>query len=125
MRQPEIESEVSTDKDTLTLTIKEFRSQYSKDDEGKYLDNFETLSAVFIDKTYNNETFEMDEVFFADELLPKKKTKKDDIRNSLKSLDKEGLKLVLKKEELGDKIMIVYTDIFGNDFTEIFDIKGK
>lgn len=125
IRQPEIQSEISTDKDTLTLTIKEFKSQYSKDDEGKYLDNFETLSAIFIDKTYNNETFEMDEVFFADELLPKKKTKKDDIRNSLKSLNKEGLKLVLKKKELGDKIMIVYTDIFGNDFTEIFDIKGK
>ncbi|MFW3405568.1 DNA methyltransferase [Aliarcobacter butzleri] len=125
IRQPEIQSEISTDKDTLILTIKEFRSQYSKDDEGKYLDNFETLSAIFIDKTYNNETFEMDEVFFADQLLPKKKTKKDDIRDSLKSLDKEGLKLVLKKKELGDKIMIVYTDIFGNDFTEIFDIKGN
>ncbi|BFU77316.1 site-specific DNA-methyltransferase [Arcobacter sp. 15-2] len=124
IRQPEVKTEISLDKSKVIISIKEFRSQYSKDDEGRYLENFETLSAIFVDKDYNNEAFEMDEVYFADELLPKKKKNEDDVRDELKALDEDGLKLTLNKKDLGNKIMVVYTDIFGNDFTETFDIKG-
>ncbi len=125
IRQPEVKSEISYTNKKIVLSLKEFRSQYSKDDEGRYLENFETLSAIFIDKNYNNEAFEMDEVYFADELLPKnKKSNNEDVRDELKTLDKSGLQLELTKSDLGNKIMVVYTDIFGNDFTETFDIKG-
>ncbi|MCT7519087.1 site-specific DNA-methyltransferase [Aliarcobacter cryaerophilus] len=124
IRQPEVKSEIIYSNDKVILKLREFKSQYSKDEDGRYLENFETLSAIFIDKNYNNETFEMDISYFADELLSSKRTNNIDIRDDLKSLDKTGLQLEFNKNELGKKIMIVYTDIFGNDFTETFDIKG-
>jgi len=112
----------------VKLIIKEFRSQYYKDEEGQVLDNFETLSAIFIDKNYNGKYFEMDEVYFADELLPKKSNKKkedeEDIRKELKEIKDKGLLIELDKNKVGEKIMVVYSDIYGNDFTEIFNIKG-
>lgn len=133
IRQPEVKTELRYSKtndllreDTFEIVIKEFRSQYYKDEEGKILENFETISAVFIDKDYNGKYFEMDEVYFADELLPKKSKKKEsdeDIREELKEIKDKGLVISLKKSEVGKQIMIVYTDIYGNDFTEIFDIK--
>lgn len=126
IRQPEVNSELKIENNKVKLIIKEFRSQYYKDEEGEILDNFETLSAVFIDKNYNGKYFEMDEVYFADELLPKKSKKKEDeedIRKELKEIkDKE---LVIELDKVGEKIMVVYSDIYGNDFTEILDIKGE
>jgi len=85
IRQPEVKSELKIEGDVVKLIIKEFRSQYYKDETGKILDNFETLSAVFIDKNYNGQYFEMDEVYFADELLPKKERKRKMMKISEKS----------------------------------------
>ncbi|MBP2070731.1 site-specific DNA-methyltransferase [Thermoanaerobacterium butyriciformans] len=125
IRQPEVKSELKVEKDKIKLIIKEFRSQYYKDEEGKILNNFETLSTVFIDKNYNGKYFEMDEVYFADELLPRRSKKKeeDNIREKLKEIKDNALILEMNKKEAGNKIMIVYTDIYGNDFTEVLDIK--
>ena len=127
IRQPEVKSELMVEKNKVKIIIKEFKSQYYKDEEGKILENFETLSAVFIDKDYNGKCFEMDEVYFANELLPKKSKKKDedekDIRNKLKEIKDNGLVIELNKSEAGKQIMVVYSDIYGNDFTEIFNIR--
>ncbi len=128
IRQPEVKSELKIEDDKVKLIIKEFKSQYYKDEEGEILDNFETLSAVFIDKNYNGKYFEMDEVYFADELLPKKSKKSEDeenIRKELKEIKDNGLVIELDKDNVGDKIMVVYSDIYGNDFIEILDVKGK
>lgn len=75
IKQPEVQSEIRKSWDIISLTIKEFRSQYRKDEEGQILENFETLSAVFIDRNFDGRQFIMTDSFFADELLPKKKTK--------------------------------------------------
>lgn len=128
IRQPEVKSELKIEKDKIKLIIKEFRSQYYKDEEGQVLDNFETLSAVFIDKNYNGKYFEMDEVYFADELLPKKPKKKGDeenIREELKYIKDKGLVIEMDKEGIGEKLMVIYSDIYGNDFHEIFNIRGE
>ena len=125
IRQPEIKSELKIEDNVVKLIIKEFRSQYYKDEEGKILDNFETLSAVFIDKSYNGKHFEMDEVYFADELLPKKSKKKEvDIKKELKNIQDEGLVIEMDKKDVGDKVMVIYSDIYGNDFIEILNIEG-
>ena len=64
--------------------------------------------------------------FFADELLPKKTKKKEsedeDIKAELKKIEKKGLEITFKKSELGKQVMVIYTDIYGNDFTETFTI---
>lgn len=122
IRQPEVKSDIRIEKNMVSIILKEFRSQYRKDDKGVILENFETLSAVFIDKDYNGKSFEMDEAFFADELLPSKTKKLEDIREELKEHHNKSLKISINRKEVGKQIMVVYTDIYGNDFTEIFTI---
>lgn len=127
IRHPEVKSQLKKSKDEVKILIKSFVSHEFESDKAqneKGMKNFETLSAVFIDKNYNGKAFEMDEAFFADELLPKKSKKKDDenIKEELKKIKKKGLEINLKKSELGKQIMVIYTDIYGNDFTETFDI---
>ena len=127
IRQPEVKSKLKKNKDEVKILIKSFvchelESDKAQDEKG--MKNFETLSAVFIDKKYNGKAFEMDEAFFADELLPKKSKKKEDenIKEELKKIQEKGVEISLKKSELGKQIMVIYTDIYGNDFTETFDI---
>jgi len=129
IRHPEVKSELKKDKDGVKILIKSFVSQELESDKSqdeKGMKKFETLSAVFVDKSYNGKTFEMDEAFFADELVPKKTTTKndseEDIQAELKKLEKTGLEISFKKAELGKEIMVIYTDVYGNDFTETFTI---
>ena len=66
----------------------------------------------------------MAEALFVDELLPKKKKGQstEDFEEELKKLAKNGVEIVLKSKEVGDKIMMIFTDIYGNDFTQTFII---
>ncbi len=126
-RPPEVKAEIKKSKDKIELVIKNFRTNEllsDKSKEEKSFENFETLSAVFIDKTYNGKSFEMDEAFFADELLSKNKKKKqdEDLINELKELKTKGITISLNANEVKDQIMVVFTDIFGNDFTQTFKI---
>lgn len=131
IRQPEVKTELKVSKKILEIKIKEFKSQYGKDDKGVILENFESLSAVYIDKDYNGKHFELDDVYFAEDLLPGSNGKKgkdkndDEIREELKSKNKTALSITLDIKDLGDKLMVIYTDIYGNDFTEIFIIKKE
>ena len=106
IRQPEVKSQVQKNKEEVKIFIESFMSkELDKKQDEKEIKNFETLSAVFVDKNYDGKTFVMDEAFFSDELL------------------KKDWKISFKKSELGKKIMIIYTDIYGNDFIEIHPIK--
>lgn len=131
IRQPEVKTEFKVSKKSVEIKIKEFKSQYGKDDKGVILENFESLSAVYIDKDYNGKHFELDDVYFAEDLLPGNSGKKgkdkndDEIREELKSKNKTALSITLDIKDLGDKLMVIYTDIYGNDFTEIFNIKRE
>jgi len=131
IRQPEVKTEFKVSKKNIEIKIKEFKSQYGKDDKGVILENFESLSAVYIDKDYNGKHFELDDVYFAEDLLPGNSEKKgkdkndDEIREELRSKNKPALSITLDIKGLGDKLMVIYTDIYGNDFTEIFNIKRE
>ena len=70
----------------------------------KTLGDFELLSAIFIDKNYNEKEFIMTDVFFSDEI---------------KHVG-SALVIELDKRSVGSKIMLVYADIFGNELTESF-----
>jgi len=137
-RPPEVKAEIKKLKDEIKLIIKSFKTNELQSDKAKgekSFENFETLSAIFIDKNYNDKLFEIDEAFFADDLLPKKKSKKksqieDDKNNEidesivddLKQLSKTGIEISLKASEVKNQIMVVFTDIYGNDFTQTFKI---
>ena len=73
----------------------------------KILENFETLSALFLAYDYED-TFIIDDAFFADEFK------------------KENQKLLMKvnNENIGEKVMLIYVDMYGNEFKEIIQLGG-
>lgn len=128
IRHPEVKSEIKLKDSDYNITIKKFLSDFSEDDSEDEQVNFETLAMVLIDKNFDGETFDMDIFYFAKDLLPKKKKKKDDevedenIKDELKHTNQIVLPAIPKKE-CGEKMMIIYVDIYGNEFKEQFKLK--
>ena len=108
-RTPEVKSSICFDGENVLIKISAFISKEprsSKSAEEKAMSGFELLSAVFIDRRYNGKDFVMTDAFFADELTE----------------DDGCLCISLKANSVGKEIMVVYTDIFGNDQTECFHL---
>lgn len=104
MRQPEVKSEIKVIDNKLEIKINEFRSQ---SESGIEINNFDTLSAIFIDNKYNGSDFILTNSFFADELV-----RSDDC-----------LQLPSPINIMSKKTMIIYIDIYGNEFKELYEIK--
>lgn len=128
IRQPDVESKIVKKSGNMEIHITKFLSNYLEEETDSELKNFESLAMVLIDNDYNDREFVMDEFYFAEDLLPKKKkTEKEDeqnedeIKEDLKRLDM--LVIPLNKEDCGDKIMVVYVDIYGNEFKEVLSVK--
>lgn len=67
------------------------------------LNDQNTLSSIFICNDYKEDNFILSESFFYDDLV-----------------DENGKMIVkIPLVLLGDKIKVIYTDIYGNEFTEI------
>jgi len=124
MKQPEVETKVTTTTKDVKISIKKFHSDFSEDDKGKELENLESLAMVLIDKDFDGQAFDMDEYYFAEDLLSKNKGKKED-ENIVEELKKtKEIKLpTIPKKECGKNLMIIYVDIYGNEFKEVFKIK--
>jgi DNA modification methylase len=72
--------------------------------------NLETLSMVMLDYDFNGEVFDLDEVFYAEELK------------------KNGYEVRFAEDKVKEQIMAIYIDIFGNEKREIktlSDFNGK
>lgn len=106
VKSPEVTTTLKQKGDSVALIINKFESFY-EDKESK--NSFEMLSSIFIDKNYNNSHFILDEAFFSEDLLKN-------------NYNKGVIEINFKRETLGKEIMVIYTDIFGNDFTEKFKI---
>jgi len=65
----------------------------------------EALSMVMIDEDYDGKVFDMDHYFFGDEIV------------------KNDFKAVFPKQKAGQKLMIIYLDILGNEKAEVKDTK--
>jgi hypothetical protein len=87
------------------IEVKEFESRARVRGSEKK-GGIETLSTILVDCDYNGEMFEMDLVFFADELRENQE------------------QAWFPVEKLGEKIMIVFMDIYGNEATEVIG-RGK
>ncbi len=127
MRQPEVKSEWKEKNGEYHITIKKFLSDFSEEDTEREMENFESLAMVLIDKNFDGETFDMDAYYFAEDLLPKKKKKKDDdeiedIKAELKHTNQISIPPIPKKE-CGKRLMVIYVDIYGNEFKEEFKLK--
>ena len=106
-RTPVVHSNITVSEDKVIVTISKFFSEEPRSGKTaveKTLGDFELLSAIFIDKNYNEKEFIMTDVFFSDEI----------------KYVGSALVIELDKRSVGSKIMLVYADIFGNELTESF-----
>lgn len=128
IRQPEVKSELKVKSGEYHITISKFISDFSEEETDREMENFESLAMILLDKDFDGETFDMDAYYFAEDLLPKKK-KKSEEEESTENI-KEGLKHLnqltlppIPKNECGKSLMLIYVDIYGNEFKEEFKLK--
>ncbi|MDD4760395.1 MAG: site-specific DNA-methyltransferase [Bacteroidaceae bacterium] len=111
-RTPVVKSELIAADEKVKIKINSFSSEEprsAKTVSEKELSGFDLLSAVFVDSNHNGKEFIMTDSFFCDDMK------------------QEGNELIIEldKSSVGEKLMVVYTDIFGNDFTESFTIQEE
>ena len=100
MRQPDVECKFENGK----LIISKFKA---RERNGKQeFENFEALAMLVVDSDYNGKDFTMTDFYFADDL---KSNENDEIVVPLKTY--------------GEKIVLAFVDLFGNEFTQ--EIKTK
>jgi DNA modification methylase len=71
--------------------------------------NLETLSMVMLDYDFDGEVFDLDEVFYAEELK----------KHALSEAEENGYEVRFAKDKVKEQIMVIYIDIFGNEKREI------
>ena len=84
----------------LIIEIKKFEAVQRSKEPIEFEDPKKALSMVFVDRDYNGEFFNMTDYFFADEI------KKQDYKIRIPA-------------KTGDKIMIIYLDVLGNERIEV------
>lgn len=94
----EVNSSITFINDKFNLSIDKFINH-------ERINSFDTLSCIFIDFDFQNDKFIMDEAFFYDDFV---------LENN-----NFVLKTEINKKNIGNKIKIIYTDIYGNEFSEI------
>ncbi len=124
IRQPEVETVFTNIDGNYYITLKKFMSDYSTDEAGKEINNFESLSMVLIDNDYSKD-FIMKDYYFAKDLISqsKKKSKSykdipDDVRKDLKNANIINVPI----KNPGKKVLAIYIDIYGNEFKEEFSV---
>ena len=110
---PEVECTFENDKENTILKVTKFISDPLNGCES---DNFSTLSSIFVNYNYNGKEFLMDDVRFWDEIKSNKKQDKDTKVNYIE--DKIlSIEWKIQTELLGNKVVFIFTDIYGNDVT--------
>ncbi len=67
--------------------------------------NLETLSMVMLDYDFDGDVFDLDEVFYAEDLK------------------KNGYEVRFAEDKVKEQIMVIYIDIFGNEKREVKTLK--
>lgn len=123
-RPLEIDSSIKKIDELYFIDVNKFMSDYALDEDGEELNNFESLSMVFVDNdpdlSKDNE-FIMSNYYFANDLL--KLTKKyadNEVRQKLA----ETRQLLVPINPKNKVVRIIYVDIYGNEFSETFTLEG-
>lgn len=129
MHQPKVKSTLTINENDVCIKITEFKSEFVDEVTDAPLDNFQSFAMVIVDLDFDGKCFAMDQAYFAEDLLPKKRKKKnvagDEDNSDVTAEIKAVLELSLpplKKADCGDKIALVYVDIFGNEFKETLTV---
>jgi len=106
IRQPKVECAYSIEKlkdqllEYAVIKIKTFKSEAMLKGASQ-LENRESLSMIMVDFDYDGEIFNLDKSYYASEV------------------EKNGWKVLLPVENIKKQIMIIYLDIYGNEYREI------
>lgn len=106
IRQPKVECGYSIEKpkdqllEYAVIKIKTFKSEAMLKGASQ-LENRESLSMIMVDFDYDGGIFNLDKTFYASEI------------------EKNGWKVFLPLKNIKKKIMIIYLDIYGNEYREI------
>lgn len=95
-----IETKEGTLFSQAVLKIKEFKSKARLRSEDIY-GGLETLSMIMIDLNFDGEVFDVDAVFYGEEL------------------EASGWKAYFPFQDIGDNVMVVFLDIHGNESREV------
>jgi 16S rRNA G966 N2-methylase RsmD len=107
IRTPELEYECGVNQRNGELLpeafirIKTFKSEAVVREPLQKKGNRETLSMVMLDYDYNGDVFDLDAVFFAD------------------AIEKSGWEIWFPVESVGEQVMAVFIDIYGNEAREV------
>ncbi len=107
IRTPELQYECGANRrkgELLTeafIHIKTFKSEAVVREPMRKKGNRETLSTVMLDYDYNGDVFDLDAVFFAD------------------AIEKAGWEVRFPVESIGEQVMAVFIDIYGNEAREV------
>ena len=99
--QPEVESVFENGK----IIIQKFLSNFKEEETNKEMANFESLSMVVIDDHFNDKDFMMTQCLFREEI------------------QKTEEALYIPLQNYGEKICVIYIDIFGNELKEVIRTK--
>lgn len=99
VRTPELEIECSKRKEDAVIKIASFRSEAVLRDPYPGKGDLETLSMVLVDCDYDEKSkvFKLDQAFYAD------------------ALANNGWEIRLPLATLGESVMVIFTDIYGNE----------
>jgi len=106
IRTPKVNCKYSIEKpknqllEYATIKISTFKSEAMLKGASQ-LANRESLSMIMVDFNYDGDIFNLDKVYYASEI------------------EKNGWKVFLSVEEIKKQIMIIYLDIYGNEYREI------
>lgn len=88
------------------------------------IEDFTTLSSIFVNYNYNGETFIMDEVKFWDE-IDKTGKSNSDIKFIEKDDKIEAITWRFSQDILGKYPIFIFSDIFGNDIVIKFELREE
>lgn len=106
IRTPKVNCKYSIEKlknqliEYATIKIKTFKSEAMLKGASQ-LGNRESLSMIMVDFNYDGDIFNLDKVYYASEI------------------EKNSWKVYLPVEEIKGQMMIIYLDIYGNEYREI------
>jgi site-specific DNA-methyltransferase (adenine-specific)/adenine-specific DNA-methyltransferase len=110
IRQPKVECTYSVEKlkgqpvESATIKINTFRSEAMLKGASQ-LENRESLSMVMVDFSYDGDIFNPDKVYYASDI------------------EKNGWKVTLPVDAFEEQTMIIYLDIYGNEYREVKTLK--
>lgn len=106
---PVVDTSIKKTNKNVIITVNDFDSKEpmsGRMQDEKCLSQFDTLSAIFIDNNYDGNCFSITDIFFREDL---------EIVNG-------KLKICFDKNDVGDSVMLVFIDVFGNEFKEEFEV---